>query len=84
MRIFITGATGFIGSHFMNHALSAGHEVVALRRTAESMPRVALVREPTWLACSLRQITESDLAGTDVLLHLAAAGISPRSSGWDE
>lgn len=84
MRIFITGATGFIGSHFMNHALSAGHEVVALRRTAESMPRVAPVREPAWLTCSLRQITESDLAGTDVLVHLAAAGIGPRSSGWDE
>jgi UDP-glucose 4-epimerase len=84
VRIFITGATGFIGSHLMNRALSAGHEVVALRRTADSMPRIALVREPTWLTCSLRQITESDLAGTDALVHLAAAGIGPRSSGWDE
>jgi len=84
VRIFITGATGFIGSHLMNHALSAGHEVVALRRTAESMPRVGPVREPAWLTRSMRQVTERDLAGTDVLVHLAAAGISPRSSGWDE
>jgi nucleoside-diphosphate-sugar epimerase len=84
VRIFITGATGFIGSHFMNHALSAGHEIVALRRTTESIPRVALVREPTWLTRSMQQVTKHDLAGADVLMHLAASGISPRSGGWDE
>ncbi|MEX2309156.1 MAG: NAD-dependent epimerase/dehydratase family protein [Pirellulales bacterium] len=84
MRIFVTGATGFIGSHFVNHALSAGHEVVALRRSAESMPRIVLAREPAWLTRSMRQITERDLAGMDVVVHLAAAGISPRSSTWDE
>ncbi|MEX0612391.1 MAG: NAD-dependent epimerase/dehydratase family protein [Pirellulales bacterium] len=68
----------------MNHALSAGHEVVALRRSAESMPRIVLAREPAWLTRSMRQITERDLAGMDVVVHLAAAGISPRSSTWDE
>lgn len=84
MRIFVTGASGFIGSHFVNHALSAGHEVVALRRSAESVPRNALAREPAWLTRSMAQISEPDLAGMDVMVHLAAAGISPRSSTWDE
>jgi uncharacterized protein YbjT (DUF2867 family) len=32
MRIFLTGATGFIGSHVLALALKAGHEVVALVR----------------------------------------------------
>jgi len=27
MRILVTGATGFIGSHFANTAIAAGHEV---------------------------------------------------------
>ena len=30
-RIFLTGSTGFVGSHFLKAALAAGHEVVALR-----------------------------------------------------
>ena len=30
-RIFLTGSSGFIGSHFLKAALEAGHEVVALR-----------------------------------------------------
>ncbi|MCI0335147.1 MAG: NAD-dependent epimerase/dehydratase family protein [Planctomycetes bacterium] len=68
----------------MNHALSTGHEVVALRRSAESMPRIVLARKPAWLTMSMGQITERDLAGMDVVVHLAAAGISPRSSTWNE
>jgi nucleoside-diphosphate-sugar epimerase len=68
----------------VNHALSAGHEVVALRRSTESAPRIDLVREPIWLTKSLREIKERDLAEVDVVVHLAAAGISPRTADWDE
>lgn len=32
-RIFVTGATGFIGAHFVHAALMAGHEVHALTRS---------------------------------------------------
>ena len=32
MKLFVTGGTGFIGSHFINYAHKAGHEVVALKR----------------------------------------------------
>jgi nucleoside-diphosphate-sugar epimerase len=84
VRILVTGATGFVGSYFVNQAIGAGHELVALRRSTASMPRIELAREPKWLAASLAQIAEHDLAGTDVVVHLAAAGISPRSSTWDE
>jgi nucleoside-diphosphate-sugar epimerase len=84
MRLLITGATGFIGSHFVKHALAAGHEVVALRRTAESRPRIDLERQPTWLTKSLSDVDGRDLAGTDCLVHLAAVGISPREAPQDE
>jgi nucleoside-diphosphate-sugar epimerase len=33
VRIFVTGATGFIGAHFVEHALTAGHEVIGLHRS---------------------------------------------------
>jgi len=84
MRLFVTGATGFIGAHFVRHALSAGHDVVALRRTEESRPRIELEREPTWITKSISQVGQRDLAGVDCLVHLAAVGVSPREAAREE
>lgn len=72
MNIFLTGATGFIGSHFVNQALAAGHAVLALRRNETSWPRIPLLQQPKWLDRSLDQVASQDLRGCDVLVHLAA------------
>jgi nucleoside-diphosphate-sugar epimerase len=83
MNLFVTGATGFIGGHFLREALSAGHHVFALRRTG-SKPRIALPREPTWLEGQLSDDWSDTLAQCDALVHLAAAGVNPLHSDWDE
>ena len=72
MKIFVTGGTGFIGSHFLQCALDAGHEVLALRRSSKSRPRIPLSREPDWLDKSMPEIEEGELVGCEVLVHLAA------------
>lgn len=38
MRIFVTGATGFIGAHFIERALTAGHSIAGLYRSDRSGP----------------------------------------------
>lgn len=72
MKIFVTGGTGFIGSHFLNQAHTAGHEVIALRRSPDSKPRVPLKKEPTWLDKAQDELTSDDFTGCQILVHLAA------------
>ena len=72
MKLIVTGATGFIGSHFTNQALDAGHRVLATRRRLTSIPRIPYVDQPQWLDRALDEVTAEDLNGCDVLVHLAA------------
>jgi nucleoside-diphosphate-sugar epimerase len=78
MKLFVTGATGFLGSHFLN--LLSEHskiEIIALRRNLESKPRIPLAKEPFWLTKQLDQINQVDLEGVDVIVHFAAHSMHP-------
>jgi nucleoside-diphosphate-sugar epimerase len=72
MRIFVTGATGFIGANFVNAAHLAGYEVVALRRSNQSVPAVVLKQEPIWVEGLLDGNFLEVLTTCDSLVHFAA------------
>ena len=72
MKIVLTGGTGFIGSHFLKHALAKNYSVLAIRRSSDSQPRIPLDREPIWLDRQLSEVSSKELEGCDVLVHLAA------------
>jgi len=82
MKLFVTGGTGFIGCHFLNAAHEAGHELVALRSSPRNLC-LPLRGEPRWVHKNLEQVKPEDMRGCSVLVHLAAAGVTPRLAGWE-
>lgn len=83
MKIFLTGGTGFVGSHFVNQAHAAGHTLVAQRRPG-SRPRIALEREPQWVDRALDGDFSAELQGCDAVVHLAAHTPNPPYAPLDE
>jgi nucleoside-diphosphate-sugar epimerase len=78
MKIFVTGSTGFIGSHFLRQALAAGHKVVGSCRTTSLAP--ANIHGVDWIVGSLDELLPIHLHGCDVFVHFAAAGVSPQQA----
>ncbi len=79
MRIFVTGATGFIGAHFIESALEAGHSVVGLYRseTARQQPLIDQLRSRGAVLHRGDVLQPSSFAeamrGADCACHFAAA-----------
>ena len=72
MRIFLTGGTYFIGSHFLKEALNSGNEIYALKRNKNSICKIKLDQEPVWINSNLENVKSEHLIDIDVLIHLAA------------
>lgn len=81
--VFVTGGTGFLGSHFVREALAAGWRVRALRRPG-SAPRISLCQEPEWIEGDLGSVPGDALRGCDGFVHLSAVGVSPQKATWEE
>lgn len=83
MKILVTGASGFIGSHLVEKLSQAGHEVFALLRRSSKVEHLSQVpytrvegdlQDPESLAKAVR--------GMDVIFHLAGATASKDRAGY--
>lgn len=74
MKLFITGGTGFIGSNFINSAIEAKHNIVAIKRKG-SLSRIKINKEVEWLEGGLDGNYKEHLSECDVFIHIAAYGV---------
>ncbi len=84
MRIFLTGGTGFIGSHFINAALENNHEIICLKRSNKINTRIKLNKQPFWLTQQINYVDKRYFKGVDVLVHMAAHSANQPYDSLDE
>ena len=73
MKIFLTGATGFVGGHFLKKLVSDGHEVVCHIRSASGIKTVEALGGSYWLG-NLKDVEglREPLRNCDAVIHCAA------------
>ena len=80
MRLAITGGTGFVGGHLLELAITAGHQVKALTRKAQTeRGGVEWVRGDL----SDRQALEQLVDGADAVIHVAGVISASSASAFE-
>lgn len=83
MRVFITGATGFAGSHLVDQLLADGHEIVTLvhaETSLQDLPDSPQIREVVGNLLDVEGLkTAVSNAQPDVIYHLAGQASPQRS-----
>jgi nucleoside-diphosphate-sugar epimerase len=81
MRLAITGGTGFVGSHLIDAALAAGHEIKALTRR-EQPDRDGV----DWVLGDLgtRDALEWLVDEADAIIHVAGTINAPNAAGFEK
>ena len=82
MKLFITGASGFIGSHLTNLAKRKGYEIIALKKGYLDPQNYD--KNIKWVNKDLLEINMHDLEDVDVVFNLASAGVSPKKASIQE
>ena len=70
--ILLTGATGFIGSNFINTLDEDEFEIVGIKHRVDSTPRVKIKRKVNWIIGPLEDISGNIFRKVDAVVHLAS------------
>ena len=82
MRILLTGSNGFIGNHIIREAIKEDHEIIALIRPNSNSFKLK-DNNIFWKNFDYQSFNQLENEKIDVIIHLAATGISPRKDTWE-
>lgn len=71
MKIFVTGASGFVGRAALRKLIAAGHQLSAMSRSERSDATISALGA-TPVRCDLDTVKASHLAGSEAVIHSAA------------
>ena len=80
LKLFVTGASGFIGKNFIKYALSKGYFIYA----ASSQKQTIIHDNLKWLYGEFDNDWAKELEDSDVLVHLASTGVVNKEITKDE
>ena len=83
MRFFLTGASGFVGSNFVNKLLDNGYEITALLRPT-SKPRVLFNKKLKICRGFLTDDWSEEFKSCDVFVHCASEGVVTNHDNWEK
>ena len=79
-KLFITGATGFIGKNFTEKAIKHGHKIFALSRKKYNIRSKGIF----WIKGELDDNFDKYLKKSHTLIHFAAAGVNKKNITFQE
>jgi nucleoside-diphosphate-sugar epimerase len=84
VRIAITGASGFIGSHLCRGLRSLGHEPVAVVRATSKLDRLGECEEIEVIVADIgdQESLQHAFAGAEAVIHCAAI-VDPYANPWE-
>lgn len=82
MHFFVTGASGFVGSNFVNELLLNNHKVTALLRP-NSKPRVEFINKVKICKGELFDDFHKDMECCDIFVHCASEGVVNNHNDWE-
>lgn len=71
MRIFVTGASGFVGGAATEKLAAAGHDVCAMSRSEKSDAKIAALGGKP-VRCDLEDVTAAHIGDAEAVIHCAA------------
>lgn len=71
MKVFLSGGSGFLGGHLIEHLVAKGHQVVAMARS-EASAEIVEGFGAAVSRCDLSSVLATDLQGCEVVIHCAA------------
>ena len=80
LKLFVTGANGYVGKNFIQYAISKGHFVYAVSSKKQQKKDNRI----KWLQGKFEKNWNLELKDSDVLVHFASAGVTKKNISLKE